>query len=138
MRVHGSTRSVWFDIDDTLVIWDWKSVSPDGEGCIYIVDPNNQLSCRVFVHQRHIELMKQFKVRGHHIWVWSQGGSQWAAAVCLALGLENIVDDVVDKPSWYIDDLHASAWMKAPIYLDPLDPLKDKRWGIEVDLNKGK
>ena len=133
MRVHKSTRSVWCDVDDTLVIWDWQSISPDGTGCIDIVDPNNGVSCRVYVHQRHIELLKQFKVRGHHVWVWSQGGAEWAEVVCRKLGLENIVDDVVDKPNWFIDDLPAHAWMKNPIYLHPTDPTKDARWGGDTN-----
>lgn len=133
MRVHSATRSVWCDVDNTLVIWDWQEVSPDGVGCIDITDPSDKVSVRVYVHNRHVELLKQFKARGHTVWVWSQGGSAWAAAVCTALGLENIVDEVVDKPSWYIDDLPASVWMKAPIYLDPMNPNKDKRWGIVED-----
>lgn len=127
MKVVRATRSVWFDVDDTLVIWDWKSINPEGIGLVYVVDPNSGVSERVMPHYRHIELMRQFKARGHTVMVWSQGGHEWAEAVCKTLGIEMLVDYVMDKPNWYVDDLHATAWMKAPIYLDPTDPTKDVR-----------
>lgn len=130
MKVIKATRSVFFDVDDTLVIWDWKSVDPEGKGLVTIKDPNGGCSELVLPHYRHIELMRQFKARGHTVYVWSQGGHEWAAEVCRILGIENLVDYVLDKPNWYVDDLHVNAWMKAPIFLDPLDPKKDSRWGI--------
>lgn len=133
MQVVRSSRIVMFDVDDTLVIWDWKSINPDGIGLISIVDPNDSVAVLVQPHNRHIELMQQFKARGHTVVVWSQGGHAWAEAVCKTLGLEDLVDIVMDKPSWYVDDLHASAWMKVPIFLDPFNPLKDKRWGVEEE-----
>ena len=133
MKVIRATRSVFFDVDDTLVIWDWKSITPEGNGLISIVDPNSGVSELVYPHLRHIELMRQFKARGHTVVVWSQGGHEWAEAVCKALGIEVLVDLVMDKPNWYVDDLHATAWMKAPIFLDPLDPAKDSRWGVPVE-----
>lgn len=117
-----------FDVDDTLVIWDWRSVDPEGKGLVAI--KNGNCIEHVLPHYRHIELMRQFKARGHTVVVWSQGGHEWTAEVCKVLGIESIVDLVMDKPNWYVDDLHANAWMKAPIYLDPLDPKKDSRWGI--------
>lgn len=130
MQIIKSTRLVMFDVDDTLVIWDWRSVDSEGKGLVTIKDPNGGCAEAVLPHYRHIELMRQFKARGHTVVVWSQGGHEWAAEVCKVLGIENIVDLVMDKPNWYVDDLHANAWMKAPIYLDPLDPKKDSRWGI--------
>lgn len=133
MKVIRATRSVFFDVDDTLVIWDWKSVNPDGIGLLKITNPASGVEVLVQPHNRHIELMKQFKARGHTVVVWSQGGHEWAEAVCKSLGIELLVDLVMDKPSWYVDDLTSDAWMKAPIYLDPFNPLKDKRWGIEEE-----
>lgn len=138
MKVITATRSVFFDVDDTLVIWDWQSVNPEGNGLISITNPSCGVSELVHPHLRHIELMKQFKARGHTVYVWSQGGSEWAAAVCKALGIENMVDYVLDKPNWYVDDLHVNAWMRAPIYLDPTNPAKDKRWGIEEESSDDK
>ena len=130
MNVIRSSRIVMFDVDDTLVIWDWKAINPEGIGLMSIIDPNDSVSVLVQPHNRHIELMQQFKARGHTVVVWSQGGHAWAEAVCKALGIEVLVDFVMDKPNWYVDDLHASAWMKSPIFLDPFNPLKDQRWGV--------
>lgn len=136
MKTIRATRSVFFDVDDTLVLWDWRQYSPEGIGLIDIKSPNAGTTISVLPHYRHIELMKQFKVRGHTVVVWSQGGHEWAEAVVLALGLEDVVDLVMDKPNWYVDDLHANAWMKAPIFLDPTDEKKDVRWGLPEEGKK--
>lgn len=132
MKVIRATRSVFFDVDDTLVIWDWQSIDPEGKGLISILDKQSGCVELVYPHLRHIELMRQFKARGHTVVVWSQGGHEWAETICLALGIENLVDLVMDKPNWYVDDLHASDWMRSPIFLDPIDPNKDERWGMPV------
>lgn len=105
MKVIKSTRSVFFDVDDTLALWEGSSYSG---------------------HQRHIEMMAKFKERGHTVVVWSAGGAEWAVSVCEELGIEDLVDYVMDKPSWYVDDLPSSVWMKNPIYLHPTDPSKDQ------------
>lgn len=133
MRHIKATRLIAFDVDDTLVIWDWQRINPEGIGLLKIVNPVTGVECLVQPHNRHVELMKQFKVRGHTVIVWSQGGSEWAEAVCKAMGIENLVDFVMDKPNWYVDDLPSETWMKKPIYLDPFNPLKDKRWGVEEE-----
>lgn len=131
MKVISSTRLVTFDVDDTLVIWDWQSVDPTGNGLIPIKDTNSGITQYVLPHYRHVELLKQFKSRGHTVVVWSQGGSAWAAYVCRALGIENAVDYCMDKPNWYVDDLPSEKWMKDPVYLDPVNSSKDKRWGSD-------
>jgi FMN phosphatase YigB (HAD superfamily) len=118
MYVVRSSRIVFFDIDDTLVIWDWKPINPDGVGLVSINNPDGACSELVMPHNRHIQLLRQFKARGHTVVVWSQGGHAWAESVCKTLG---------------IDDLPTEAFMRAPIYLDPMNPLKDKRWGIEEE-----
>ncbi len=133
MKTIRATRSVFFDVDDTLVIWDWREVNPDATDLIDIKSPNSGTSVCVMPHRRHIELMKQFKARGHTVYVWSQGGHEWAEAVCIELGITDMVDYCMDKPNWYVDDLHVNAWMKAPIYLDPMNPLKDQRWGTKEE-----
>jgi hypothetical protein len=118
------------DVDDTLVIWDWKPFDPEGTNLVSIANPEANCSELVMPHDRHIQLIRQFKARGHTIVVWSQGGWAWAESVVKTLGIENLVDLVMDKPNWYIDDLPSEAFMRLPIYLHPTDPTKDKRWGI--------
>jgi hypothetical protein len=111
-------------------MWDWKSFDPEGKNLISIHNPEANCSELVMPHERHIQLIRQFKARGHTIVVWSQGGWSWAESVVKTLGIENLVDIVMDKPNWYIDDLPAEAFMRLPIYLHPTNPDKDKRWGI--------
>jgi hypothetical protein len=133
MQVIQSHRIVYCDVDDTLVIWDWKPIDPDGNNLITVRDPKSGHSEHVMPHNRHIQLVKQFKARGHTVVVWSQGGWSWAESVVRALGLVDVVDLVMDKPSWYIDDLPASAFMTRNIYLDPVNPLKDKSSWVTVE-----
>ena len=128
MQVIKATRVVMFDVDDTLVMWDWREYSPDGEGTIDIVNTEcNVIEC-VLPHYRHIQLLKQFKARGHTVIVWSQGGHSWAENVVKALQLQDLVDIVMDKPTWYVDDLSAQVFLGGPIYLHPTNPLKDQRY----------
>ena len=133
MQVIDSSRIIMFDVDDTLVIWDWKDLNPDGIGLVSIENPDAKCSELVMPHNRHIQLLRQFKARGHTVVVWSQGGHAWAASVCRTLGIDHMVDLVMDKPSWYVDDLPCEAFMKLPIYLHPTNPLKDKRWGTKEE-----
>jgi len=132
MKVIRSSRVIFVDVDETLILWDWKQFDPEGKDLIRIADPVGNFSQMLLPHQRHITLLKQFKTRGHTIVVWSQGGNHWAESVVKALDLEDHVDLVMDKPSWYIDDLPASAFMGNNIYLHPSDPTKDqKSWVVE-------
>lgn len=120
-----SHRSVFFDVDDTLIIWDWQSVTDDMNELITIVDPESGHTEMVLPHQRHIQLLKQFKARGHTVVVWSAGGWAWAESVVKQLGLEDLVDVTMAKPDWYVDDLPASAYMGRNIYKHPSDSTKD-------------
>lgn len=132
MHVIQSHKRVNFDVDETLVIWDWRPVSPDGVGLIDIVDPISGHIEVVLPHQQHITLLKQFKARGHTVMVWSQGGWAWAESVVKALGIEDLVDYVDSKPDWYVDDLPASAFMGTNIYKHPTDKSQDKScWVVE-------
>lgn len=136
MKVINSTRIVYCDTDETLILWEWKDYTEDISKLVAITDPDSGVSVYGLPHQRHIALLEQFKARGHTVVVWSQGGAEWAERAVKVLCIEHLVDIVISKPSWYIDDLHAHAFMENPIYLDPMNPLKDKRgWEVE-DANK--
>ena len=86
----------YFDVDDTLVMWDY-----DAEA-LEFVEINRMC---MPVHRIHVEIMKKHKARGHTIVVWSQGGSEWAEMAVKALGLEDTVDIIMPKPYWAYDDL---------------------------------
>lgn len=76
---------------------------------------------KVEVHQAHVDMLKAFKLKGHNIIVWSQGGAEWAGEVVEALGLAPYVDAVMPKPDWYVDDLDINKWVNPGqrIYLEP-------------------
>src|SRR3990167_4522800 len=104
MIILPDKQTIYCDVDDTLVMWDFKEGSLLIDGVC--VNP----------HTTHIEMLKEYKERGYNIVVWSQGGSDWAAAVVKELKLEDIVDLVITKPMVYIDDLHCTQFMGERIY----------------------
>jgi len=99
--------NVFFDVDDTLVMW---NQSPDHPKAIELplLDGHKEI---LVPHEHHIKQMKDHKARGHYVVVWSAGGWEWANAVVVALGLEQYVDEVMDKPHWYYDDVKVNEWM---------------------------
>ncbi len=113
MNVFSSENIVCFDVDDTLVMWNIP-VGHEGKTKLF---NNFGYAEWLLPHEAHIKLLKQFKVRGQFVIVWSQGGHQWATEVVKHLGLEEWVDLVMAKPKWIVDDLPPSAWMKRS-YLD--------------------
>ncbi len=109
---------VCFDVDDTLVMWDYP------EGTKYQVikqylsaDPEDYLVNHVAPHDRHIKYLKTMKERGYCVIVWSAGGARWAQAVVDTLELGNYVDLVISKPGTYFDDKPATSWMGNPVYV---------------------
>jgi hypothetical protein len=112
IALHGNAW--FFDVDDTLVIWG-RTGHPEAKPF-----NNSGYTQWLVPHQRHIELLKTAKFRGHKVIVWSAGGSEWAEEVVKMLELENYVDLVISKPSWYVDDLPASEFMPSfnRVYMD--------------------
>ena len=113
MVIETNENIVCIDVDETLVLW----TIPPGRGSDCIMFNSFGVGEWLLPHEHHIKLLKQFKVRGHKVIVWSQGGPQWAAEVVRVLKLEDYVDVVMAKPKWIIDDLPASQWT-ARTYLD--------------------
>ncbi len=99
--------NVFFDVDDTLVMW---NQAPDSPEMVKLPLLDGHVEPLV-IHQSHIKQLKDHKARGHYVVVWSAGGWEWALAVVKALGLENYVDEVMDKPHWYYDDCKVTEWM---------------------------
>lgn len=114
---------VYVDVDDTLVLWNKNDV-PDDELELYIVLDG----ALMWPHLKHIEMIGHFNARGHTVVVWSQGGSDWAEKVVKALGIEDMVDLVVPKPFWFIDDLTSDMFMNNSqrIWLDPKTEKKSR------------
>lgn len=143
MKILPCNQTTFFDVDDTLVMWG-RGQKGD-PGVVEIICPASRYSRALFdlnqnspltssteeivyeagtwteyliPHKKHIEQMKLHKLRGHTIVVWSAGGWEWAVEVVKALGLEQYVDLVMEKPTWCYDDKQAeeyipkSQWMK--------------------------
>jgi len=111
--------TVYFDVDDTLVLW-YKPESEElysslDEGAIQL---DNYGEVWVMPHWKHIQRLKEFDARNHTIVVWSQGGSDWAAKVVKALKLERHVDAILSKPHKYYDDLDCEDFMGGRTYHD--------------------
>lgn len=117
MKVAKSEHTICFDVDDTLIMWDENHTQPF-EGCVAVVCPYDGNTSYHRPHKRHIGFLKKQHAKGYTVVVWSAGGSEWAKAVTLALGLEEFVDFVMAKPQKYVDDLpNASDVLGVRIYL---------------------
>ena len=97
-------RTVYFDVDDTIVIWRTIGSEPQ-EGDVLIEDivakPNTKI----------IEKIKEHKAKGDKVVIWSQGGEEWVNTVVKVLELEEYVDVKLSKPDLYYDDLHCTMWL---------------------------
>lgn len=112
MKIIESDKLVFFDVDDTLVMWnfqgDWSTVTwtvdaePWGPG---------QGTKTFVVNHTMVQQLIEHTTRGHKVIVWSQGGWEWAKRVVEMLKIEQYVDLVMSKPSWIYDDLQPVNWM---------------------------
>ena len=104
---------VYYDCDDTLVIWDVSRDKIDETmqfnyyGTIKVLLP----------HKRHIALLKEQKKNGKMVVVWTAAGWEWAQEVVKVLELEPHVDVILSKPTAYVDDLDAKEFMGHRIFL---------------------
>ncbi len=90
MIVIPATKTIYVDIDNTLVIWEGENF---------------------YGHPEHIESIKKFYKRGHTLVAWSAGGAGWADHAVQSLNLESYFTLAIGKPDWFIDDLPASKFM---------------------------
>lgn len=95
-------RTVMFDVDDTLIMWECKHTDDDA---MFIPGPHGEHGIHVRPHLKHIHVLKNLKGIGWYVVVWSQGGADHAANVIKHLELEKYVDLVISKPEVYFDDL---------------------------------
>ena len=107
MLTFDERKTVFFDVDDTIL--EWKSCNPGDQGSI-ITTNNGQV-----FHKRaispNIEALKSHFLAGHIVVVWSAGGSTWAKTVIEALRLQDYVNVILNKPDFYYDDKDASHWL---------------------------
>lgn len=115
MMVVSEHPVVFFDVDETLVIT--RDIEHVPHNVLEIQVCEGRKPIKVVPHWDHVRVLRQFSQRGHTVVVWSAGGSRWAQAVVRALDLEDYVDLVMPKPSFYFDDQPPAAWMGRGDYL---------------------
>lgn len=107
-------QTTFFDVDETLILWEPTETQLFSYGKTYTAPGGHQTI--LVPHLPHVEQLKKHKIRGHTIVVWSAGGAFWAAEAVKFLGLEGYVDLVISKPVWYYDDKTAEEFMGKPYY----------------------
>lgn len=116
-------KFIYFDCDDTLVMWFTQSedlLAFNNYGTIEMLAPNP--FC--------IAALKLAKKDGHTVVVWSGAGADWAEEVVKVLNLEQYVDVVLAKPESYHDDLPADQFMKDRINSGALFHKKGNRYDV--------
>ena len=100
-------KTVYFDVDDTLI--SWYPCTADTEGATHFNINGHEYYKKAI--KPNIEGLKAHHRAGHLVVVWSAGGSDHAKNVIEALGIEKFVDVVLTKPDYYYDDKPAVEWM---------------------------
>jgi hypothetical protein len=121
-------NTVWFDVDDTLVMWHATSEQLAAHG-VEIVCPGSyflndvgqieqgpSFTNKILPHGYHIDQLKRHKLRGHRVIVWSAGGAAWAEAAMKGLRLEEFVDLCIAKPTWLYDDKKIEEFIPKPYW----------------------
>lgn len=101
-------RWTYTDIDDTLVLWHKPKVKAPK---IRVKDPSSGVVYTLWIHVRHVKLLRLIHSHGDMIVAWSAAGQEWAKAVVAALGLADIVYDCLQKPDTLLDDEEPKYWM---------------------------
>ena len=105
------TRSIFFDVDDTLVMWpkenedfnnDKDAILISYQGFNFYLKPN----------KKHIDEIKEKYKEGYELCVWSYGTKEWAYKVLETLNLLSYIDQILSKPDLYYDDKEASDFLK--------------------------
>ncbi len=105
---------IFFDVDDTLIMW-----RKTHEKAIKFTDPYSYKKLTVWPNFSNINLLKEKAVRGFTVIVWSAAGYQHAEAVVKALNLDAYVAFIMSKPTAYIDDKDVNRWWPKRVYLEP-------------------
>lgn len=104
-------RTCYFDVDDTLI--EWKLCDEHDPDAVKIDNGHVFYKRRI---QDHIDELKNQKMTGNIVVVWSAGGAEWAATVIKALDLEDYVDVCLTKPDFYYDDKDVDDWFPTKRY----------------------
>lgn len=114
MVVIEGEKTIYFDVDDTLVSWiypDPKTSGRDYKDFKKFTDPVTGNIWDLLPNSKVINCLIDHKERGDTVIVWSQGGALWAESVVKTLGIGEFVDACLSKPHQYYDDIPSSEFM---------------------------
>ena len=106
MMTFKERKTVYFDVDDTLL--EWKTCKKTDKNAIKVVNNGHTFYKRAIYP--NINGLKAHFLAGHLVVVWSAGGSSWAETVIKALKLQKYVNVILTKPDFYYDDKEVSHW----------------------------
>ena len=114
MIVLENDHCVFFDVDDTLIMWKRHD---DNAKIVSIYEPSLKVTQDLYVKEAHVELLKRIHGRGKQIIVWSHGGWAWAEAVVNELGISEYVYAVMTKVEDYVDDRDLKEYISKNLYI---------------------
>lgn len=106
MLVLKEKPTVYVDVDETLVSFEARYKS-----CAKIKVGPEGAKMNAFINEYVVDKIKEFRARGHNVIIWSAGGADWAHTVVKSLKLEDYVDAIMPKPSWFFDDQPSTTYM---------------------------
>lgn len=107
----SGTSWIYFDVDDTLVMWGLDQDPQYQDKLVLISDSNSKAAYPLVPHEGNIAMLRDYWNVGWTVIVWSAGGKDWADAVTDALGLREYVHHTLSKPLVYVDDLDCTEFM---------------------------
>ena len=84
MTVFNYENTVYFDIDNTLLMWDENHTQPF-DGAVSVVCPHDNRISYHRPHKRHIRFLRKQVAKGMGVVLWSAAGCGWASAAAKAL-----------------------------------------------------
>lgn len=118
----NSELQVAFDVDMTLILHGQESPDQFAPGMIRVQDPYDNKIKYLMSHVKHVKLLKDYKIRGYHVVIWSANGGDWAEAIARAIFGEEVdkyVDEVRTKFIKHVDDLPSDKILGERVWIDP-------------------
>jgi phosphoserine phosphatase len=121
MKTFKDNRTAYFDVDDTLL--EWVLCGPYDVDAVKIENKGHVFYKRELC--ANTKALRNQKMSGNTVVVWSAGGAEWAATVVRALGLEDYVDVCLTKPDFYYDDKDVNTWFPTKRYFKEKEKQED-------------
>lgn len=112
MFVIPGDNIVFFDVDNTLIMWDPPEDQLDKAVDLPMLEsPYGQDFVKVVPHKAHLTMIQRHYQLGNTVVVWSKSGPRWAEHVVKFFNLQDYVHAVCGKPSCFYDDLKPEEFM---------------------------